>query len=79
MGALVANRPTIASTSRRETASTKLETWSSLGARPGKFRVSLVMKAGDDDGVVWLYPIPHPIRETLDVASARIIYDLAMR
>ena len=61
------------------TASTKLETWSSLGARPSKFRVSLVMKAGDDDGFVRLNPIPHPIRETLDVASARIIYDLAMR
>jgi hypothetical protein len=37
------------------------------------------MKAGYDDGFVRLYAIPHSIRETPDVASARITYDLAMR
>lgn len=70
------------SATRHEIASTQLQTWppqTSLGARHCKFRVSLVMKAGDDDGVIRLYSIPQAIREALNTASAHVFNNFAMR
>jgi hypothetical protein len=72
----VGDRPT----SHLETASTQLQTWiqTSLGACQGKFRVSLVMKAGNDDGVIRLYSIPQAVRESFNIASAHVFNNFAM-
>lgn len=68
------------SASHLEIASTQLQTWvqTSLGACHGKFRVSLVMKAGNDDGVIRLYSIPQAVRESFNIASAHVFNDFAM-